>query len=62
MDTEANALKVSEALNGKRFAGLPITVTRTAVSRLPSLIALVHFTVPLRFFSSRYLCGCHRWF
>jgi len=35
MDTEDNALKAIEALNGKTVAGLPITVTLTTVPPLP---------------------------
>ena len=35
MDTESHALKAIEAINGKTFAGLPITVTLTAVPPLP---------------------------
>jgi len=34
MDTEDNALKAIEALNGKTLVGLPITVTLTTVPPL----------------------------
>ena len=35
MDAESQALKAIEAINGKTLAGLPITVTLTAVPPLP---------------------------